>query len=268
MPKVLAFALKEVDFWEKSITYMFWIAHNRSVGDVRTLDLEFEWDLMCSMVTIIFHDVMRLRYKLRVLDPASSDLRFHILKIGDFFVTEAKRRDHKDLYVLVGPLLTSAYAPFRMHQLSISRLQDLNILMWAAEPLGSELRENLDPIDYFAVYEALESLRTQMLQIQKIKVQDPIFQGEPSETIISCCQSLLRRGKNSDKEAQAIVAPTSRLAVVSPLAFAQAGIHRDLVDMLWTRLKTSPGGLSIFKLSAASISYFAYVTGPSNPLLS
>ena len=145
-----------------------------------------------------------------------------------------------------------------MAKLAHSTMQEVNLLMWAAEPghkpghLGT-----LDASEYSAIFEELEGIRRELLRLGQEGVRNPIFQHEHHDTLTSCCLSLLRKRNHNDKETQVKIYTISRLAIVWPLAFVQARVRCDVVDALWTRMKNSSGGLSAFNFSGSGMSYFA-----------
>ena len=139
--------------------------------------------------------------------------------------------------------------------MSNSRVHELNLCMWAAEP---DHERGMAFDSYFHIYQHLEELRGGPGGITAYV--HPPFYGEPPETAISCCRGLLQAGSQDDAASQVALCVTNRLAVTCLRDFAQAGMHSEVVNTLWKRLKVSPQGEYIWSLSSTTMIYFGYVT--------
>ena len=101
-----------------------------------------------------------------------------------------------------------------MTQAANSPMCELNLLMWAAEPGRLvAVQDTTESIDYSSIHAHLGEVRQQVLQQVTLK---PIFHGEPIETVIFCCRSLLQRGSyGDDDEAHSTLFVASELVAVS-----------------------------------------------------
>jgi len=240
---------------------MFLITASHAIGTYApAMDSEFEWDLICTMIPRIAQDVMKLRHRLPIFDPEHSELRLYITRISGLVAKRGTERNDMGLYGYTRQSQKIAHNVFhRLRKLVDSPMQELNLLMWAAEPkIKSENCVTMNAEAYFETYEHLEAAR--MWVLQRIGQINTIFHDEPLETTISCCRSLLRKGNGDDEEAYRALHVTTALAGFCRLGFTEAGVHWNVVDALWARMKVSPGGPPTFKLSVAGVSYFACVT--------
>jgi len=138
------------------------------------------------------------------------------------------------------------------------------MLFWAAEPSHKPgTLHRMTPANYFAIYYNIESHRNRIADLIPLT---PLFQDEPTDTVVTCCLNLLRKGSYDDEEAQATLFVASRLAALFPSEFVQAKVHREFMITLWTRFRFSTNNMLGWRLSAASMAFFTYASMLFTPL--
>ena len=87
--------------------------------------------------------------------------------------------------------------------------------------------------------------------------KNPVLPDEPPETYVSLSRALLKRGSFDDEETIRIIHIIYTDLMPAHLSqFLSSRIHEDIVGVLWSRLKISPGGISAWSFASIGVLFF------------